>query len=200
MSMTNSKSIFVVGQPDDEPPSQYRPTSKPAARNHETASLLRAPHAVTKTTQFSEGDWSERYELARGPATNTAPLRTPTPSTSNPTTTNTTMTHQPQTQQARDVEILRELITTTVGNATFAMNTFNLPAAAQALRQAANFADRLVLVNAGTLVGNAGLSGEFAGYDMNAEIGDEPAAKTKVATNTGKPGSEFDGYDMNESV
>ena len=198
--MTNSKTIFVVGQPDDEPASQYRTAPQSATRNHETASLLRAPHAVTKTTQFSDGDWSERYELARGPATNTAPLRAPTPTISNPTTTNTTMTHQPQTQQARDVEILRELITTTVGNATFAMNTFNLPAAAKALREAANFADRLVLVNAGTLVGNAGLPGEFAGYDLNALVDDEPAAKTKAATNARNPGSEFAGYDLNEPV
>lgn len=198
--MTNSKTIFVVGQPDDEPAPQYRPAPQSSTRNHETAALLRAPLGVDKPTQFSDDHWSERYELAGGPATNTAALRTPTPPTSNPTTTNTTMTHQPQTQQARDVEILRELITTAVGNATFAMNTFNLPSAAKALREAANFADRLVLVNAGTVVGNAGLPGEFAGYDMNAEIGDEPAAKAKAVTNFGKPGSEFSGYDMNESI
>lgn len=197
-----SERIFVVGSPDDEPASRQRPTAQPVTRNHEAATLLRTPHAVAMPTEFSNGEWSDRYALAPGAATNVSAHRTTPLSLSTPTTPIAPMTHQPQTQQARDVEVLRELIATTVGNATFAMNTFDLPAAAKALREAAGFADRLVLLNAANVVGNTAFLGEFAGYDMNNPTGEKLDASGRPAAsahNAATPrGDEFDGYNIND--
>lgn len=100
-----------------------------------------------------------------------------------------------------DASILRELAGKTMNNATFALNTSDLPGAATHLRAALAYVERLAHANSG-IAGNAG--DEFAGYDINHPdrkpapvIGVGFAGYSINAVNAPKPGDDFDGYDLN---
>lgn len=113
------------------------------------------------------------------------------------------------TQRPTDAQLLSELAAKTIGDAAFAVNTHNLPDAANRLRSALSLIDRAIAATPG-IQGNAGhLTDEFAGYNINDPLGLKNTPDTNPhkgagfagysinAVNKSQPVDEFAGYDIN---
>lgn len=98
-----------------------------------------------------------------------------------------------------DANLLRELACKSASESAFAINTNDLQGAAERLRAAASYLDRLILATGkqGLHTNAGGHSNEFARYDLNNPGGEESGALLVNKSVDAGTADSFARYDLN---